>query len=192
VTGRRDGHLEIKWHPSQPVQRVADGTPEPIGSDIPILRGVFLFPKFASGTLVKSRENKGNDMSETSEDDVRERFFRLVMTITKSNQAMVWGQNRVLYLEQEMEEMLDTIKRLNADVQRLTEITSRNSTTLVGKSAEGRHQRHRRERMLDEVTLICIRDEIGVYNGNLKRFGERSRNAAADICIGINEHDANH
>ena len=108
------------------MQHVADGTPEPIVIDIPILRGVFLFPKLASGTSGKLRENKGNDMTETSEDDMRARFFMLVMTSVGVNQAIVWGQNRVRYLEHETEELLDTIKRLNADVQRLTEITSSN------------------------------------------------------------------
>ena len=86
-----------------------------------------MFLKFASGTLGKSRGNKGNGMAENSDE-----------------------------------------------------------------SDEDRHQRHRRERMLDQVTLILLRDEIGCVINNLDRLGFGSRDAAADICDGINQYDAEH
>jgi hypothetical protein len=41
VTGRRDGHFKSR---GQPVQRVAEFTPEPI-ADNSILRGVFFVPE---------------------------------------------------------------------------------------------------------------------------------------------------
>ena len=210
----------IKWHPSQPVQHVADGTPEPIVIDIPILRGVFLFPKSVSGTSGKSRENMGTGMAETSDDEIRAFFLGLQFDGERPAinywYAIRWGQNRVRELEQhacDMGQLLEqrekefadlqshlqernaTINQLEADLRDYRTHAKQTLSSMTPESDEDRHQRRRRERMLDQVTLICVRAgmdkmEVGVMNE--RGCGKISRDAADNICRGINQYDHKH
>jgi ElaB/YqjD/DUF883 family membrane-anchored ribosome-binding protein len=184
-----------------------------------------MFPKSVSGTSGKSRENKGDDMAETSDDELRQRFFELVLSNASQNEIVWWSQNRVRMLEEQNKAMLgvvdhnkallgvfsqkegrieslqsqlgdrnEAIDELEAEIKRLTGLTDQllsNCTNL--QSDEERHQRHRRERMLDEVTLICVRDGMRQMTESLtgQRYAGRVfRDAAENICHGINEHDA--
>ena len=55
------------------------------------------------------------------------------------------------------------------------------------------HQRRRRERMLDEITLICVRDGIErLPRGDAEEqsWGDLARDTATSICWGIDEFDA--
>jgi hypothetical protein len=125
-------------------------------------------------------------MIEISDNEKQTRFFLLRESSAYTAEArgtILWAQNRIKYLE-------TIAKNLKTEVQQLTD-------QLIGKSTsqesdEDRHQRHRRERMLDEVTLMCIALKIEIITNNLNRFGEISRDAAADICNGINQYDAEH
>ena len=61
------------------------------------------------------------------------------------------------------------------------------------ESDEDRHQRRRRERMLDEVTLICVRDGIERMKTEStaeKTWGRMAREGAENICDGISDFDA--
>ena len=54
------------------------------------------------------------------------------------------------------------------------------------------HQRRRRERMLDEITLSCVR---GLLHGDAEektyeQIGDSARDRAEDICHGIKKYDA--
>ena len=73
--------------------------------------------------------------------------------------------------------------------------------TLKGAIEEEQYQRRRRERMLDQITLICVRDRIGqlidaggeqIEPGATteQRWGRNSRDTADQICRGIDEFDA--
>ena len=188
---------------------------------IAILRGVFLFPKSVSGTSDKSRKNKGDDMTETSDDELRQRFFELVLSNASQNEIVWWSQNRVRELEQhakDIGEVLEqrekgaaqmqshfaqmqshlgdrneTIDKLEAEIERLTNQLSSNSTNL--ESDEDQHQRHRRERMLDEVTLVLVQVQIAELTESVaaeRTLGKLSRETAVNICSGIHEYDAKH
>jgi len=218
VTGRRDGHFEIKWHLSQPVQRVAEFTPEP-SADNSDLRGVFLFPKSASGSSGKLRENKGNDMADDMKETLRKMFFDATCISQDYREGLEWGQRHIEYLEQharDMGELLEqrekefadlqshlqernaTIDRLEAELQDNRTHTRRTHTrrtlsSMMPESDEDRHQRHRRERMLDEVTLICVRNGIERMNSDPfteKIWGRLSLDTANSICYGFDEFDA--
>ena len=76
--------------------------------------------------------------------------------------------------------------------KRLNDLAAHKPTNL--ESDEDRHQRHRRERMLDKITLICVRDGIERMNRVAtveKTWGAMSRDTAHNICDAINEFDAN-
>ena len=181
-----------------------------------------MFPKSVSGTSGKSRENKGDDMTETiadkilklernlydsdkgdeitetSNDELRQRFFELILSNASQNEIVWWGQNRVRVLEQHRETLKshlrdhnETIDELKAEIKRLTDQLSGNPTS--PESDEDRHQRHRSERMLDEVTLICVSygtEQMNSESPAEKTWGRMSRDIAEDICHGINEFDA--
>ena len=188
---------------------------------IAILRGVFLFPKSVSGTSGKTRENKRGDMAKTSDDELRKRFFELILSNTSQNEIVWWSQNRVRELEQhakDIGEVLEqrekcfvqtrshftqmqshlgdrneTIDELEAEIKRLNDQLSSRPTN--PESGEEIHQRRRRERMLDEVTLICVRDGIERMNSEStaeRSWGKLSRETAVNICRGIDEYDAKH
>lgn len=60
------------------------------------------------------------------------------------------------------------------------------------QSDEEIHQRRRRERMLDEITLSCVR---GLLHGDAEektyeQIGDSARDRAEDICHGIKKYDA--
>lgn len=89
-------------------------------------------------------------------------------------QAIIWASERIAELE---------------------------SQTQSPETDEEIHQRRRRERLLDEVTLICVRDRIEqLINAGTEHFepgatteirwGRNSRDTADNICRGINEYDA--
>jgi cell division protein FtsB len=115
---------------------------------------------------------------------------------TSDNAAsIIWASERIDELEmankKQGEEMTETIAELEAEIKRLTDQSSGNSTN--PESDEDRYQRHRRERMLDEVTLICVRDGIERMNSYPiaeHSWGRMSRDSAKNICDGINGFDA--
>ena len=139
-------------------------------------------------------------MGETSDDEDRNLFFKLANywdAITcAQKRAIKWGQIRIRYLEQQAEtiksQLVDRNKYIDSLKDENDKLLGRLSGDPAVESDEDRQQRHRRERMLDEVTLICIRDEIGVVSGNLGRFGCKRRDRAAIICNGINQYYAEH
>jgi hypothetical protein len=127
-------------------------------------------------------------MADTSDDEMREVFFRLAfgdkIISRKSVKAVEWGQNRVRKLELENENLTKTILALSNSPDPVD----------VG-SGEEIHQRRRRERMLDQVTLICVRDGIERIQRTLdteQDYGRDNRNTADNICHGINGFDATH
>jgi len=141
----------------------------------------------------------------------RKMFFSSTCISQGYREGLEWGQSHIEYLEKHACEMGELLKQREKNIADLeSHLQERNETidelereikiyqTAVSKitgstsqeSDEDRHQRHRRERMLDEVTLICVRDEFGISRGDLHRIGCRSRDAAADICDGINQYDA--
>jgi hypothetical protein len=104
------------------------------------------------------------------------------MPSRKSVEAVVWGQNRVRKLELENENLTKTILAL-----------SNSPDPTSTESGEEIHQRRRRERMLDQVTLICVRDGIERIQRTLdieQDYGRDNRNTADNICHGINGFDA--
>jgi seryl-tRNA synthetase len=158
-----------------------------------------MFPKLASGTSGKSRENMGDDLTEMNKDQLRQAFFDLFALKSNEKAVRKWGQNHVRDLEQQIEAMEDHLQERNATIDELEAKLQDNRThtrqtlsSMLPESDEERHQRHRRERMLDEVTLICVRDgiermEVGVMNE--RGLGKISRDAADNICRGINQYD---
>jgi len=176
-----------------------------------------MFPKLASGTSGKLRKNKGDGMIEMSDNEKRTRFFRLGESSTytaEARETVLWAQNRIEYLEkhsrdmgqlfkQQEEEVANlqshlndrnqTIDRLEAEVKFSQTAVSQITGSTSQESDEDLHQRHRRERMLDEVTLICVRN--GMNQGTESLAGQRYagqlfRVAAENICDGINHYDA--
>jgi hypothetical protein len=158
---------------------------------------------------------------EAGNDENREEFFCLGGTFHEVNEAsycgaVEWGQSRVRELEQHAKDIgevfeqrekdfvqlhshrmnrYDTIDELEAEIKRLTELTDQLSSNCLNiQSDEERHQRHRRERMLDEVTLICVRngiEQMRVGQTENTKWGRNSRDIADSICNGINDFDAN-
>ncbi len=103
-----------------------------------------------SGKSGESRENKGDDMTENSDEALQQKLFK-----------------------------------------RLNDLAAHKPTN--PESDEDRHQQHRRERMLDEVTLICVMREIDKLDVNAtaeRYWGRMSRDTAENICDGINDFDA--
>ena len=129
-------------------------------------------------------------------DKAREAFFSLGIDREKTTisycEAIAWGKNCIKQLELENENLSKTILAISS------------SPLLASpESDEEIHQRRRRERMLDEITLICVRDRIeqlidadgkqnesGATTG--QRWGRNSRDTADNICRGINGYDAAH
>ena len=74
--------------------------------------------------------------------------------------------------------------------KRLKDLEANKPTNL--ESDEELHQRHRRERLLDEVTLICVHLRMDQVTGGVvdqRDWGRAFRDAASNICHGINEYD---
>ena len=152
-----------------------------------------MFPKSVSGTSGKRRENKGNDVEQTGRDETRESFLNLGFLCNETystNESIEWGQNRIKQLELENENLSKAILTLSSSSLRTSP-----------ESDEEIHQRRRRERMLDEITLICVRDRIEQLidtDGKQtepgatteQRWGRNSRETADQICRGIDEYDA--
>jgi len=176
-----------------------------------------MFPKFASGTSGKSRENKGSGMADTSDDEDRNLFFKLAdymgSNYTGAKSAIKWGQIRIRYLEQQTKDTLhqlsvreariahvqsllkDADKRIEDLEKENARLTDCLSCAPAVESDEDCHQRLRREEMLDEVTLICVRNRMFQADLNTlsqREFGKISRDAADNILRGINEYDAEH
>ena len=122
---------------------------------------------------------------ETGSDKVRDAFFclgyRTEMTAISYCEAVTWGQDRIKKLELENESLSKTILMLSAPPM----LASPDSDEEI-------HQRRRRERLLDEITLICVSKEIDkmvdVSDDELET-GFRARDIASDIWAGINEFD---
>lgn len=148
-------------------------------------------------------------MTETRDDELRKKFFLLGKLSIRSGgkgNPVQWGQVRVQYLEKYLEDLLDQVKRLELENENLskTVLTLSNSTLLASpESEEEIYDRRRRERMLDEITLICVRDRIEQLidaDGKQdesgptteRRWGRNCRDTADNICRGINGYDAAH
>ena len=171
-----------------------------------------MFPKLVSGTSGKLRENKGDGMAEMSERQLRQAFFDLFAIKSNEKAVRKWGQDRIQHLEEQNKAMLGVFSQKelriasleshlndrNETIDRLEEEIQRLNNQLLGKSTsqesdEDRHQRRRRERMLDEVTLICVRDGIDQLeiSATAERYwGQVSRDTANNICHGFNDFDA--
>jgi hypothetical protein len=128
----------------------------------------------------------------------RDMFFDATWISQDNREALQWGQGRVRLLEQHNDAIEDHLQERNATIDRLEQEIQRLNNVLLGKSTsqesdEELHQRRRRERMLDEVTLICVRDGIERMNCDPNAedsWGRRSRDSAENICDGIMAFDA--
>jgi len=156
-------------------------------------------------------------MIEMSDNEKQTRFFRLGDSSTYTAEArgtVLWAQNRIEYLERRacdigellkqreeqianlqshLQERNATIDQLEAKSQDNRTHTRQTLSSMLPESDEERHQRHRRERMLDEVTLICVRDGIERMKSEPiaeHTWGRMSRDAAENICDGIDEFDS--
>ena len=151
-------------------------------------------------------------MTKMNDDQLRQAFF-YGPVIAINGDALEWAKNRILHLEthacdlgnlleQREEKLADFFSHLqerNATIDELEDkikiyqlaVSQKNGSTSQ-ESDEDQHQRHRRERMLDEVTLICVRDWIERMNADAageKTWGAFARYAADNICDGIDEYD---
>ena len=161
--------------------------------------------------LQSANEKQGGDMTKMSDVQLRQAFFYGPF-IAISGNAIEWAKRRIEYLEthacdlsklleqreknladlqSNLRERVATIDELDAEIKRLTDQLSGNSTNL--ESDEELHQRRRRERMLDEVTLICV--HLGMYQVtegvvDQRDWGRAFRDIAKNICNGIDEDDA--
>ena len=161
---------------------------------------------------------------ETGSDEVRDAFFCLghrtemsaEMTAISYCEAVAWGQDRIRHLERDLrdeQEVVGEIKKLELENEQLSLENESLSKTILAiskspqlaspESDEEIHQRRRHERILDEITLICVRDRIEqLIDADGKqiepgataeqRWGRNSRDTADNICRGINEYDAAH
>ena len=132
------------------------------------------------------RENKGDDMAKDSVNDevLREKLKDVVRHAKTGNalsfrtdsayaQAIIWASERIAELESKTQ-------------------SPEKSGLESPDSEEEIHQRRRRERMLDEVTLICVNKEVEKMSddaGDALDTGFRARDMAKDIWMGINEFD---
>ena len=99
-------------------------------------------------------------------------------------EAIAWGQGRVRQLECENENLSKTVSAM-----------CQSWHLPACAIEEEQYQRRRRERMLDEVTLICVRDGIERMKSCATaehHWGRNARDTAENICDGINEFDAKH
>jgi hypothetical protein len=154
-----------------------------------------MFPKSVSGTSGKLRENKGDDMAEDGVNDamIREKLKDVVRHAKTGNalsfrtdsayaQAIIWASERIGQLELENENLSKTILTLSKSPQLASPDPD-----------EETHQQRRRERMLDEITLICVRDGIERLKGDQteeKGCGFLARDIADKLCYGIDKWDA--
>ena len=151
---------------------------------------------------------------ETGSDEVRDAFFCLgyrtemsaETTAISYCEAVAWGQDRIRHLERDLrdeQEVVGEIKKLELENEQLSLENESLSKTILAisksplltspDSEEEIHQRRRRERMLDEVTLICVRDGIErLPRGDVEEqsWGDLARDTATSICWGIDEFDA--
>ena len=163
-------------------------------------------------------------LPETGSDEVRVAFFCLghrtemsaEMTAISYCEAVAWGQDRLRHLERDkrdVQELLNQNSELSRENERL-ELENENlsrTVLMLSKSPqlaspdsdEEIYERRRRERMQDEITLICVRDRIEqLIDAGTEHFepgattetrwGRNSRDTADNICRGINEYDAAH
>jgi len=139
-------------------------------------------------------------MTEMNESQQRQAFFDLLALTSNQNALRKLAQNRVRELEQQIDAMESHLRERNATIDELEAELQDNRThakqtlsSMIPDSDEDRHQRRRRERLLDEVTLICVRDGIERMNRVAtveKTWGAMSRDTADNICDAINEFDA--
>jgi len=139
-------------------------------------------------------------MTEMNESQQRQAFFDLLALTSNQNALRKLAQNRVRELEQQIDAMESHLHERNATIDELEAELQDNRThakqtlsSMIPESDEDRHQRRRRERLLDEVTLICVRDGIERMNRVAtveKTWGAMSRDTADNICDAINEFDA--
>jgi len=160
-------------------------------------------------------------MTEMNESQLREAFFAHFSLKSNHNEARKWAQKRIEDLEKhafDMGELLERMGKLleqreeeiaslqshlqerNATIDDLEEKLQDNRThtrqtlsSMIPESDEDRHQRHRRERMLDEVTLICVRDgikQIKLETTSEPNWVQSFRDIAENVCNSISEYDA--
>jgi chromosome segregation ATPase len=136
-------------------------------------------------------------MAETSNDELRQAFFSLFSLSSNEKAARKWAQDRIRHLEQQAEtikaQLVDRNKAIDSLKEENARLTERLSRDPAVESYENRHQRHRRERMLDEVTLICVQARIRhtpIEDIELDVLGDVLRGLANEICNGINYYDA--
>jgi len=151
-------------------------------------------------------------MTKMNDDQLRQAFF-LQPVIAINGHAIEWAKSRIEHLEKhacDMSELLkqreeelanlkshlndrnETIDRLEAEIKFFQKAVSQITGCTSQDLDEKRHQLRRRERMLDEVTLICVRDGIERMNADYtaeKTWGRLSRDSAKNICNGIDEDD---
>ena len=176
-----------------------------------------MFPKSVSGTSGKRRKNKGNDMAEDGVNDaiLRETLKDVVRHVKNGctlsfraesayGQSIIWASERIAELESQ-KQSTETGSDENRD-ENLSKSSLKISKSPLLESPDSNeeiHQRRRRERLLDELTLICVRDRIEQLidtDGKQtepgatteQRWGRNSRETADQICRGINEYDAAH
>jgi len=139
-------------------------------------------------------------MTEMNESQQRQAFFDLLALTSNQNALRKLAQNRVRELEQQIDAMESHLHERNATIDELEAELQDNRThakqtlsSMIPESDEDRHQRRRQERMLDEVTLICVRD--GIKRMKLEATSEPNwvqsfRDIAENICNSISEYDA--
>jgi len=139
-------------------------------------------------------------MTEMNESQQRQAFFDLLALTSNQNALRKLAQNRVRELEQQIDAMESHLHERNATIDELEAELQDNRThakqtlsSMIPESDEDRHQRHRRERILDKVTLICVRagiDQMQISETAERHWGKMSRDTANNICHGINDFDA--
>ena len=146
---------------------------------------------------------------EKSGDEIRDMFFGLgygcELTAINYCEAVLWGQNRIRHLERDLrdeQEVVGEIKKLELENEQFKLENENLSKTILTLSNppllespdldEEIHQQRRRERLLDEITLFCVKFGFDSDDGTLKEWGHTSRGMAIEIINGINEHDAKH
>jgi DNA repair exonuclease SbcCD ATPase subunit len=164
-----------------------------------------------SGTSEKSRENKGDDMGDMTAAKItgHRMIFEDVVLHLKNGihidlratsddaASIIWASERINELEMANKKQGDEMTETSDEAlqqklfKRLNDLAAHKPTNL--ESDEDRHQRHRRERMMDEVTLICVRggiEQVDSGRAPEKTWGRLARDSAENICDGIMEFDA--
>ena len=140
-------------------------------------------------------------MTEMNESQQRQAFFDLLALTSNQNALRKLAQNRVRELEQQIDAMESHLHERNATIDELEAELQDNRThakqtlsSMIPESDEDRHQRHRRERILDKVTLICVHLGMDQVTGGVvdqRDWGQAFRDTASNICYGIMKYDAN-